>query len=265
MQEFTMKVNKIREAVVTVTRSLNSVPLNGDDYEMFSSQDECLKKISNALNILKPSIEEINSVFENVASQLRREQAEQIRRLSDKLRDEWINVNQSYVERYNRWNKCYEKWKEISNTCRTFSDWLDKTEESLRRLNSLGHSKVSKTKIFELEQEISRMQRTMNNINVSSASIFSRAKSEDVVELKEMAETIKRRWQNIITDLNARKEKYVVIQRMFILYSLRPIVFDTHVTLLSSFSYRAISVVICLCCCSDQRRITYNKKTFLVI
>lgn len=209
MQEFTARVNKIREAVVTVTRSLNSIPLNGDDYEMFSSQEDCLKKISNALNILKPSIEEINTVFENVASQLRREQAEQIRRLSDKLRDEWINVNQSYVERYNRWNKCHEKWKEICNTCRTFSDWMDKTEESLKKLNSLGQSKISKTKIFELEQEISRMQRTMNNINVSSASILSRARIEDIVELRETVETIKRRWQNIVTDINTRKEKYV--------------------------------------------------------
>lgn len=209
MQEFTARVNKIREAVVTVTRSLNSIPLNGDDYEMFSSQEDCLKKISNALNILKPSIEEINTVFENVASQLRREQAEQIRRLSDKLRDEWINVNQSYVERYNRWNKCHEKWKEICNTCRTFSDWMDKTEESLKKLNSLGQSKILKTKIFELEQEISRMQRTMNNINVSSASILSRARIEDIVELRETVETIKRRWQNIVTDINTRKEKYV--------------------------------------------------------
>lgn len=209
MQEFTARVNKIREAVVTVTRSLNSIPLNGDDYEMFSSQEDCLKKISNALNILKPSIEEINTVFENVASQLRREQAEQIRRLSDKLRDEWINVNQSYVERYNRWNKCHEKWKEICNTCRTFSDWMDKTEESLKKLNSLGQNKISKTKIFELEQEISRMQRTMNNINVSSASILSRARIEDIVEVRETIETIKRRWQNIVTDINTRKEKYV--------------------------------------------------------
>lgn len=209
MQEFTARVNKIREAVVTVTRSLNSIPLNGDDYEMFSSQEDCLKKISNALNILKPSIEEINTVFENVASQLRREQAEQIRRLSDKLRDEWINVNQSYMERYNRWNKCHEKWKEICNTCRTFSDWMDKTEESLKKLNSLGQNKISKTKIFELEQEISRMQRTMNNINVSSASILSRARIEDIVELRETIETIKRRWQNIVTDINTRKEKYV--------------------------------------------------------
>ena len=211
MQEFTARVNKIREAVVTVTRSLNSIPLNGDDYEMFSSQEECLKKISNALNILKPSLEEINTAFENVASQLRREQAEQIRRLSDKLRDEWINVNQSYVERHNRWNKCYEKWKEVCNTCRTFSDWMDKTEESLQKLNSFGQTKVSKTKIFELEQEVSRMQRTMNNINVSSASILSRAKTEDMVELREMIEMIKRRWQNIVTDINTRKEKYVEI------------------------------------------------------
>ncbi|XP_026673764.1 dystrophin, isoforms A/C/F/G/H isoform X10 [Ceratina calcarata] len=215
MQEFTSRVNKIREAVVTVTRSLNSVPLNGDDYEMFSSQEECLKKISNALNILKPSIEEINSVFENVASQLRREQAEQIRRLSDKLRDEWINVNESYVGRYNRWNKCCEKWREVCNTCRMFSEWLDKMEESLKKLNSLGYSKSSKTRIFELEQEISRMQRTMNNINVSSASILSRAKTEDMIEFREMIEMIKRRWQNIITELNIQKEKNFAMERKF--------------------------------------------------
>ncbi|CAL7946059.1 unnamed protein product [Xylocopa violacea] len=213
MQEFTTRVNKIREAVVTVTRSLNSVPLNGDDYEMFSGQEECLKKINNALSILKPSIEEINSVFENVASQLRREQAEQIRRLSDKLREEWINVNQSYVERYNRWHKCYDKWKELCNTCRTFSDWLDKTEDSLKKLNSLGHSKTSKTKIFELEQEISRMQRTMNNINVSSASILTRAKAEDLMEFRDMIESIKRRWQIILSDLNTRKEKYFAMEK----------------------------------------------------
>ncbi|XP_076668299.1 dystrophin, isoforms A/C/F/G/H isoform X6 [Andrena cerasifolii] len=213
LQEFTTRVNKIREAVVTVTRSLNSMPLNGDDYEMFPNQEECLKKISNALNILKPSIEEINSVFESVASQLRREQAEQIRRLGDKLREEWINVNQSYIERHNRWNKSYEKWKELCNTCRSFSDWLDKTEESLRKLSSTGHSKASKTKIFELEQEISRMQRTMNNINGSSANILTRSKSEDMMELKETIETIKRRWQSIIADLNIRKEKNFAMER----------------------------------------------------
>ncbi|XP_015432799.1 PREDICTED: dystrophin-like [Dufourea novaeangliae] len=213
LQEFTTRVNKIREAVVTVTRSLNSMPLNGDDYEMFANQEECLKKISNALNILKPSIEEINLVFENVASQLRRDQAEQIRRLSDKLRDEWMKVNQSYVDRYNRWNKCYEKWKELYHTCRSFSEWLDKTEESLKKLNSTGHSKSSKTKIFELEQEISRMQRIVNNINVSSASILTRSKAEDMMELKEMIEMIKRRWQNIVADLNSRKEKNFAMER----------------------------------------------------
>lgn len=245
MQEFTARVNKIREAVVTVTRSLNSVPLNGDDYEIFSNQEECLKKINNALNILKPSIEEINTIFENVASQLRREQGEQIRRLSDKLRDEWINVNQSYVERYNRWNKCYEKWKELCNTCRSFSDWLDKTEDSLKKLNSLGQSKMSRTKIFELEQEISRMQRIMNNINVSSASILTRAKAEDMMELREMVETIKRRWQNIITDLNTRKEKYEKI--LIIIY------FNKYIYIFHEFYILINEIIIyCLLICSIE-------------
>lgn len=197
----------MREATSTVSRSLNSLPLSGEDYELFTNQEECLKKISNALNILKPSVDEVNYVCENVMRQAKREQADQIKYLSEKLQDEWTNVNQNYMERHNRWIKCYEKWRELHNTCRTFSEWLDKMEDALKKCNVFSHSKASKTKTFELEQEVSRMQRTLNNMNAASADISSRASTEDVMELESMVENIKYRWQNLVVELNARKER----------------------------------------------------------
>ncbi|KAL6266669.1 hypothetical protein P5V15_003508, partial [Pogonomyrmex californicus] len=212
-QEFIARISKLREAIATVSRSLNSLPLNGKDYELFTSQEECLKKINNALNILKPTIDEINYVCESVTRQAKREQSDQIKHLSEKLQDEWASINQSYIERHNRWIKCYEKWKEIHNTCQTFSEWLDKMEDALKKCHVFSHSKANKTKTFELEQEVSRMQRTLNNINAASIDISSRASIEDVMELQSMIENIKRRWQNLVAEINARKEKNFAMER----------------------------------------------------
>ncbi|XP_012055807.1 PREDICTED: dystrophin, isoforms A/C/F/G/H-like [Atta cephalotes] len=212
-QEFIARINKLREAIVTVSRSLNSLPLNGRDYELFINQEECLKKINNALNILKPSVDEVNYVCESVTRQAKKEQSDQIKRLSEKLQDEWASVSQSYMERYNRWIKCYEKWRELHNTCRTFAEWLDKMEDALKKCNVFSHSKTNKTKTFELEQEVSRMQRTLNNINIASTDISSRASTEDVIELQNIIENIKHRWHNLVTEINARKEKNFAMER----------------------------------------------------
>ncbi|XP_014483281.1 PREDICTED: dystrophin-like [Dinoponera quadriceps] len=212
-QEFIARVSKLREATSTVSRSLNSLPLSGKDYELFANQEECLKKISNALNILKPSVDEVNYVCENVTRQAKREQAEQIKYLSEKLQDEWTSVNQNYVERHNRWIKCCEKWRELHSTCRTFSEWLDKMEDAVKKFGVFGHSKTSKTKTFELEQEVSRMQRTLNNVNAVSADISNRASAEDVKELQSMIENIRHRWQNLLDKVDARKERNFAMER----------------------------------------------------
>ncbi|XP_011268951.1 dystrophin isoform X8 [Camponotus floridanus] len=212
-QEFIARIIKLREAISTVSRSLNSLPLSGKDYELFTSQEECLKKIGNALNILKPSVDEMNYICESVTRQAKREQADQIKHLSEKLQDEWTNINQSYVERYNRWIKCYEKWMELYNTCQTFSEWLDKMEDALKKCNVYSHSKASKTKTFELEQEVSRMQRTLNNINTTNTDISDRASVEDMIELQNIIENIKQRWQNLVAEISARKEKNFAMEK----------------------------------------------------
>lgn len=167
-----------------------------------------MTKIENALNILTPSVDEVSYVCESVTRQAKREQSDQIKHLSEKLQDEWTSVTQSYIERYDRWLKCYGKWREVRNMCRAIAVWLDQMEDSLKKCNVFSHSKASKTKVFELEQEVSRMQRTLNNTIATYTDISSRASSpEDVMELQSMIENIKHRWHNLVAEINARKEK----------------------------------------------------------
>ncbi|XP_024942886.1 dystrophin, isoforms A/C/F/G/H isoform X6 [Cephus cinctus] len=212
-QDFVTRVNKLREAISTISRSLNSTPLNGKDYELFPSQEECLKKISNALNILKPSVEEIGYVCETLVRQSRRDQADHMRRMVEKLKDEWLNVNHKNTERYNRWTKCHENWKELHNACWSFSEWLEKTEEAFKKINSAGPSKGSKTKVSELEQEVSRMQRIINAITAQNAEILNRSSPEDVADLQKIVENLRRRWQHLINELNARKERNLAMEK----------------------------------------------------
>ncbi|XP_014615296.1 PREDICTED: dystrophin-like [Polistes canadensis] len=212
-QSIITRANKIKEATLTVSRSLNSAPLNGKDYELFNNQEECLKKINNAINILKTNLDELSSASENIARQSKKEQVEHIKCLIEKLHADWNSINERYIERYNRWNKCYELWNEFQNMCRAFSDWLEKSEDALKKLLSLPHSKVSKTKMYELEQEVSRMQRTKNNISASYADISSRASSEDVAELHNTMENIKHKWNRLLTEINAYKERNLAIEK----------------------------------------------------
>lgn len=205
-EKFFARINKLREEITSMSRSLNSLPLNGKDYELFTDQEEYLKEISNALNTLKPEVDEVNYVCESIMRLAKREQSDQIIHLSKKLQDEW-SIGQSSMERYNRWIKCYEKWKELHNTCQIFSEWLDKMEDALKKCHVLSHSKASKTKTFELEQEVSRMQRTLNNINSMSTDVSSWASTEVVIEFQSIIENIKHRWHNLVAEINARKEK----------------------------------------------------------
>lgn len=202
------RINKLREAISTVSRSLNSPPLNGRDYESFVGQEECLNKINNALNILKSSIEEIDNVGSEVARRSRKEPgSDQVVRLIEKLKDEWNNVNKKYSTRYGTWTKCSEAWKGLQNTCRTFSEWLDMAEDLLNKLNATGNSKTAKLKVPELEQEVSRRQHTVNTIATSSKDIVSRTSNEEAKEIVDMVENLKTRWQRLCAELKTRKEK----------------------------------------------------------
>ena len=207
IQEYLTRCNKLREAISTISRSLNTMPLSGKDYELFANQEECLKKIANALNILKPSIEEMIYLFESIEPHARKEQEDQINRVFEKLKDEWQDANRNYLDRNNRWSNCIEKWKELQNISSKFAECLEKTEEMVEKLKAEPPSQRSKIAALDLEKEVMKMQKTMNSISNSTAEIVSRSTREDVKDLQNMVEELKNRWQRLVNELKTYKEK----------------------------------------------------------
>ncbi|KAF4520359.1 hypothetical protein B566_EDAN009882, partial [Ephemera danica] len=57
--EFVTAVNKIREGVASAVRQLNTYPLSGRDYDSFPTQEEAIKRVRDALGVLKPAVDEV--------------------------------------------------------------------------------------------------------------------------------------------------------------------------------------------------------------
>ncbi|XP_023248432.1 dystrophin, isoforms A/C/F/G/H [Copidosoma floridanum] len=205
VQDFLARANKLREAIATLSKSLNSTPLNGKDFELFTDQDECLKKISNALNMLKPSVEEMNYLWENLAEN------EQARHHNDNLKKEWTMVNQCYVERYNRWAKCNEKLNELRNACWNFDDTLLKMEVTVKEITVNPQNKLSKARMTELDHEMPRMVKTMNGIGATIADIKIRSSPGDIRDWQRVIDDLKTRWQGFVTDWNILKSRMTVM------------------------------------------------------
>ena len=205
VQDFITRAHKLREAIGTLSKSLNSAPLSGKDFEMFTDQDDCLKKISSALNILKPSVEEMGYLWDNIADN------DQARHQNDCLKKEWTMVNQCYIERYNRWAKCNEKLNELRNACWNFDDCLLKMEVTMKEVANNPQSKINRARMLELDHEMPRMLRTMNNINAVITDITNRSSPGDVKDWQHVIDDLKNRWQSFVTDWNIQKSRYVFI------------------------------------------------------
>lgn len=203
VSDFVTRVNKLRDAIGTLSKSLNTTPLNGKDFELFIDQDDCLKKISSALNILKPSVEEMQYLWESMADN------EPVRHVYDSLKKEWTVVNQCYIERYNRWAKCNEKLNELRNACWNFDDSLLKMEVTLKEVATNPLSKSNKSKMLELDHEMPRMLRTMNGISATITDVTNRSSPGDVKDWQQVIHDLKARWQSFVTDWNIQKSRFV--------------------------------------------------------
>lgn len=203
IQDFVTRANKLREAISTLSKSLNSPPLNGKDFELFTDQDDCLKKISSALNILKPSVEEMSYLWENIVDN------EQARQHNDSLKKEWTMVNQCYIERYNRWAKCNEKLNELRNACWNFDDCLLKMELTMKEVAVNPQSKINRARMLELDHEMPRMLRAMNGISATIADVTNRSSPGDVKDWQRVIDDLKARWQGFVTDWNIQRSRYV--------------------------------------------------------
>ncbi|KAK0089618.1 hypothetical protein PV325_006328 [Microctonus aethiopoides] len=203
--EFEMRFKKLRDAMATVLKSINSTPLNGKDYELFQSQEECLKKISNTLNILKSSVEEMCYLYETSSLSLNRTQSEQLGQFCEKLNVDWIIINRQFTERYNRWTKCSDKWKEFCSDNWTFNKSLNEMFDALERLSN--NSTEANVKLTDIDKEIGKMQQMLNGIEVLYAEIAAQSSTSDILDLQTLMDRSRIQWQKLITEFNVRREK----------------------------------------------------------
>ncbi|XP_069695333.1 dystrophin, isoforms A/C/F/G/H isoform X7 [Periplaneta americana] len=211
--EFVTRVNKVREATSTISRQLNSFPLSGRDYDSFPTQEECLKKVKESLNALKPSVDEIEYDRDGVMRRARREQGDQVRRVVDKLREEWSQVNRGYTERHNRWLKCMDTWRNLHNNCQTFGEWLTSAEKMITEWQNADLPLTqAKAKQKDLEKQVTMKHRTMSNIGIACREVVGRSQPSESANIQKMVDELRHRWQIVLAELTTRRDKITAME-----------------------------------------------------
>lgn len=123
--ELVTRVNLVREGVAGARSALRSPPLHGGDYDEFPLQEDALARVRAALADVQAGVEEAEREHARVAPRCRPEQAERVRRVRDKLREEWRQLQDAYAERHERWRRCQAVWVELYAALEECGEWLD--------------------------------------------------------------------------------------------------------------------------------------------
>ncbi|XP_063241315.1 dystrophin, isoforms A/C/F/G/H-like [Bacillus rossius redtenbacheri] len=211
--DFVARVNKVREAVSCISRQLSSFPLGGRDYESFPAQEEALMKVKEALNSLKPSVDEVEYDRDRVMKTARLEQGDRVRRVVDKLREEWSQANRACVDRQTRWMRCMETWRELHSNCEAFSEWLSSAEALVTEWQSAELPlPQAKAKQKELEKQVTMKHRLMSNIGVACREIMSRSAGTNNSGVQSLVDGLRARWQVILAELTTRRDRIAALE-----------------------------------------------------
>ncbi|KAG8234829.1 hypothetical protein J437_LFUL015544, partial [Ladona fulva] len=212
--EFVTRVNLVREGVSALSRRMSGFPSVGHEYDAFTTQEELLKDLKEGLALLKVKVDEVEYDRDSVMRRARgREQGDQARRVVDKLREEWSQVNRAYAERHSRWVKCNEIWKGLETSCSSFSEWLAQAESMVASLSEKELPlEEARIKQKELEKQVTTRHRTMTNICKWSREVVARSSGPESVELQEKVDGLLNRWRVILAELTMRRDKIAAME-----------------------------------------------------
>uniref|UniRef100_A0A8D8ZRN6 Protein detached n=1 Tax=Cacopsylla melanoneura TaxID=428564 RepID=A0A8D8ZRN6_9HEMI len=206
--EFITQVNKTREAISTINRQLNNPPLSGELYDQFNQQNDTLQSIKSCLHALKPTVDELEQARDTY---LKSPDQNQSKRVLDKLKDEWTQVNSAYNERYIQWCKCNDEMKDLSKSCEILQSWLPQCEQLIRELDD-STSALSKEqcreKHTEIEKQITLKHKYINSIHATYPKIKDSPGSSK--SLTENIEDVKSRWQIVLTLMTKNRETFAM-------------------------------------------------------
>ncbi|CAL8109930.1 unnamed protein product [Orchesella dallaii] len=196
--EFVMKVNKLREQVATVSRSLGAA--------------EDVNKVKDDLDKVSPKILELEEI-NDAGIRGSPEQISQGKRVLQKLLDEWATVNITISQLMMRSppskspSPCPAATVSPQSPQSDISDleaWLDEMEAKMNEWKDLGDipPEESKKRLKEMETNISKRHRSVMLL-MSKKSRMSPAYDDSTKRV----EAIGHKWRNLLAEMTIRRDK----------------------------------------------------------
>ncbi|GBP04627.1 hypothetical protein EVAR_3963_1 [Eumeta japonica] len=208
--EYVTKVNRIRESVSVISRMLNSAPLNGKDYDEFPLQEDALSKVKSLVSELQPTVDEIDKEYGTLVKKCKKEQSEQIKRVHDKLKEEWISINKGYKERHDKWSKCQAVWANLYSMLEEFGEWLDGADRTLEEISRQNIPfKDVKQKMKDLEKQVSNRQRQMSQVSAVSRDVVSQCSMPLSRDVSEQLDILRERWLHTTARVVQTKDRII--------------------------------------------------------
>ncbi|XP_069180920.1 LOW QUALITY PROTEIN: dystrophin [Procambarus clarkii] len=204
--DFVASVNRLREAISVISRQLNSSKLAGNQYDNLKMQEDELKSIKKGLETLKPRVDGLEAERNATVRNITPAESEQVRRVMDKLREEWAQVNRGYTEKHARWLQCSETWRTLQKTIDDFSAWLDMIEEKVQCTSNqpLPDAKITQK---ELEKQVTLKHRPSQTLQNMCKEVTESMNADDGKRLQERVDHLMKRWRALLLDLAARRER----------------------------------------------------------
>lgn len=196
--EFVMKVNKLREQVAIVSRSLGAA--------------EDVNKVKDDLDKISPKILELEEINE-VGIRGTPEQISQGKRVLQKLLDEWATVNITISQLMMRTppSKSPSPCPVISGNQQTHATditdlegWLDEMEVKMKEWKEISESapEQSRKLLKEMEANISKRHKSVMLL-MSKKSRMSPAYDDSTKRV----EAIGHKWRNLLAEMTIRRDK----------------------------------------------------------
>lgn len=197
--ELVRKVNAVREGIAMACRKLNAPPLSGADFQSFPDQEAALQSVNEAVTELKTNVDAIEKSRDACMKASGPDTSAQLRRVIDKLREEWSQLNRAYGDRHGKWLRCNETWKSLKADCKQMNEWIATAEEILKTPSRHRH--------VDLEKQATMKHRIMNLINTRCEEIILASAKNEMADLESNVSSLRIRWKSLLASLQAAKER----------------------------------------------------------
>lgn len=206
--ELVRKVNRVREGIAVTARHLHSPPLSGADFQNFPQQEQALQQINDTIAELKQRVDKIEKSREGWMKVSTPEMASQLRRVIDKLREEWSQLNRNFGDRHGKWIRCNETWRSLNSDCNAMNEWMTAAEELLRS--------PSKQRHVDLEKQATMKHRTMNSIFSRFYEVSLGSSKNGMSGLERNVNSLRTRWKALLASLQFAKERRVLDSQTYL-------------------------------------------------